>query len=112
MVSSILWDRSASRAAFTLPLSSMPGQRANPRAQLFEKRVNQPRVTHGDGNRLQHYEWPCNIRGTAVRLKRSTLDKSPHGFWPYSVMQVEYVYQGQVLELYSLALLYPNTEHV
>ena len=35
-----------------------------------------------------------------------------HGLWPRSAMQVVYVYQGMLLELYSLALLKARTEHL
>lgn len=46
------------------------------------------------------------------RNSRSAVEEKPQGFSPDSVMHVEYVYQGQELELYSLALLNSRTEHL
>src|SRR4030081_2715892 len=61
MVSSILWDQSARRAAFALPFPSTPRRaRESLRAALREP-CQQMRVTHDDGNRLQEYERPGNI---------------------------------------------------
>ena len=60
MVSSILWDQCATSGVHTSV--STNAQRTHPLAQLFEKLVNKHSATHGDGNRLRQYEWPCNIR--------------------------------------------------
>ena len=43
---------------------------------------------------------------------RQDLPTLTQGFFPYSVMHVEYVYHGQVLESCSGRILSPRIEHV
>jgi hypothetical protein len=77
MVSSILWDQSARRAAFTLPFPSTPWTARESRRAALREGCQQTRVTHDDGNRFQ-YEWPGNIQELQNVIERPfILSKSP-----------------------------------
>jgi hypothetical protein len=81
MVSSILLDRSARRAAFTLPFPSMPRTaRQSPREQIailfFEKLPNE---ACDAGDRLQQQAWQGKIRERQNVVERGQNPSSSNG---------------------------------